>query len=116
MPKIRASHWGAQSKAIFEGLHFPFQMDLMISSARDKLIRIVSGYRSTNVPLAEEVCFGSIGHEILRVAHDCGTDLVVMASHPPEMRDYLIGPNAAHVAQHARCSGLVPRRPEEKRS
>lgn len=103
-------------KAMFEGLHFPFQMELMISRARDKLVRIVSGYRSTNVPLTEEVRFGSIGHEILRTAHDCGTDLVVMASHRPEMRDYLIGPNAAHVAQHAKCSVLVLRRPEEMRS
>jgi universal stress protein F len=33
-----------------------------------------------------------------------------MASHRPEMRDYLIGPNAAHVAQHASCSVLVLRR------
>jgi nucleotide-binding universal stress UspA family protein len=103
-------------KAMFEGRYFSFQVDLMISGARDKLIRIVSGYRSTNVPLTEEVCFGSIGHEILRTAHDCGTDLVVMASHRPEMRDYLIGPNAAHVAQHAKCSVLVLRRPEDKRS
>jgi nucleotide-binding universal stress UspA family protein len=37
-------------KAIFEGLHFPFQMEFMISGARDKLIKIVSGCRSTNVP------------------------------------------------------------------
>jgi len=103
-------------KAMFEGLHFPFQMELMISNARDKLIKIVSGYRSTNVPLTEEVCFGSIGHEILRTAHDCGSDLIVMASHRPEMRDYLIGANAAHVAQHAKCSVLVMRRPEGKRS
>lgn len=33
-----------------------------------------------------------------------------MASHRPEMRDYLIGPNAAHVAQNASCSVLVLRR------
>lgn len=103
-------------KAMFEGLYFSFQADLMISDARDKLIRIVSGYRSTSVSLTEKVCFGSIGHEILKEAHDSGTDLIVMSSHRPEMRDYLIGPNAAHVAQHAKCSVLVLRRREESES
>lgn len=100
-------------RAMFEGLYFSFQADLMISDARDKLITIVSGYRSTSVPLTEKVCFGSVGHEVLKAAHDGGTDLIVMASHRPEMRDYLIGPNAAHVAQHAKCSVLVLRRREE---
>jgi len=97
-------------KAMLEGVHFPFQVDLMMSGARDKLREIVSAYRSMNVLINEEVGFGSIGHEILSAAREHGTDLIVMASHRPEMRDYLIGPNAAHVAQHAECSVLVLRR------
>jgi nucleotide-binding universal stress UspA family protein len=40
---------------------------------------------------------------------------ILMASHRPEVKDYLIGPNAAHVAQHADCSVLVLRRMEEGR-
>lgn len=103
-------------KAIFEGLHFPFQTELMISAARDRLVKIVSGYRTAGVPLTEVVRFGSIGHEILAAARELDVDLIVMASHRPEMRDYLIGPNAAHVAQHARCSVLVLRRPEQVRT
>jgi len=99
-------------KAAFEGVQFPFQADLMISAARDKLVEIVSAYRESNVTISEEVRFGSIGHEILTTAHERGADLIVMASHRPELRDYLIGPNAAHVAQHALCSVLVLRTPE----
>jgi nucleotide-binding universal stress UspA family protein len=96
-------------KAAFEGAHFPFQVELMMSSARDKLTQIVSHYRGHNVALNEEVRFGSIGHEILKAAREQQSDLIVMASHRPEMMDYLIGPNAAYVAQHALCSVFVLR-------
>jgi len=99
-------------KAAFEGAHFPFQVELMISSARDKLVDIVSKYRESNATVSEEVRFGSIGHEILGAARERRADLIVMASHRPEMKDYFIGPNAAYVAQHAFCSVLVLRRPE----
>jgi universal stress protein F len=99
-------------KAAFEGTHFPFQVELMMSTARDKLVEIVSAYRETTVTISEEVRFGSIGHEILAVARERWADLIVMASHRPEMKDYFIGPNAAYVAQHTFCSVLVLRRPE----
>jgi len=96
-------------KAAFEGVHFAFQAELMVSKARDKLAKIVSGYRDRNVVLNEEVRFGSIGREILETARQQKADLIVMASHRPEFMDYLIGPNAAYVAQHALCSVLVLR-------
>lgn len=96
-------------KAAFEGAHFPFQVELMMSSARDKLVQIVSRYRGHNLALNEEVRFGSIGREILQGAHEQQSDLIVMASHRPEMIDYLIGPNAAYMAQHALCSVFVLR-------
>ena len=99
-------------KAVFEGVQFPFQVELMMSSARDKLVEIVSAYRASDVALDEEVRFGSIGHEILQAVREHRADLVLMASHRPELKDYFIGPNAAYVAQHATCSVLVLRRPE----
>ncbi|MGY8996656.1 MAG: universal stress protein, partial [Alphaproteobacteria bacterium] len=52
---------------------------------------------------------GSIHAEILRLAQETGADLVVMASHKPGFRDYLLGPNAAHVMRHAPMSVLVVR-------
>ena len=36
-------------------------------------------------------------------------DLIVMGSHRPELRDYLLGPNAARVVRHAPCSVVVVR-------
>jgi nucleotide-binding universal stress UspA family protein len=98
-------------KAAFEGAHFPFQIEMMMSAARDKLAEIVAAHRGQDVALNEEVRFGSIGREILAAARERKADLIVMASHRPEMKDYLIGPNAAYVAQHATCSVLVLRQP-----
>ena len=52
---------------------------------------------------------GGIGGGILHLAEQLEADLIVLASHRPEMRDWLIGANAARVVRHARCSVLVVR-------
>ena len=51
----------------------------------------------------------SIYAEILRVAEEAEADLIVVGSHRPAMKDYLLGTNAARVVRHARCSVLVAR-------
>lgn len=52
---------------------------------------------------------GKVHREILRVAGEIGADLIIMASHRPELADHVLGSNAAHVVQHAKCSVLVVR-------
>jgi nucleotide-binding universal stress UspA family protein len=52
---------------------------------------------------------GAVYREIVRYADDIGCDLIVMASHRPELRDLLLGPNAAWVVRHAQQSVLVVR-------
>ncbi|HMB77062.1 MAG TPA: universal stress protein [Kiloniellaceae bacterium] len=55
------------------------------------------------------ISHGTIYREILKVAEDCSVDLIVMASHRPDQKNYLLGPNAARVVRHANCSVLVVR-------
>ncbi len=55
------------------------------------------------------VANGTVYKEILRVAGEIGCDMIVIASHRPELKDYLLGPNAARVVRHANCSVLVVR-------
>ncbi len=66
-----------------------------------------------NVPAeitsAAIVASGTVYKEILRVAGEIGCDIIVMASHRPELKDYLLGPNAARVVRHSHCSVLVVR-------
>jgi len=52
---------------------------------------------------------GTIYEEILKTAEEVDADLIVMASHRPELQDYLLGPNAARVVRHANRSVLVVR-------
>jgi nucleotide-binding universal stress UspA family protein len=52
---------------------------------------------------------GKIYQEILKAAAAIEADLIVMGSHHPELKDYLLGPNAARVVRHADCSVMVVR-------
>ncbi len=52
---------------------------------------------------------GTIYEEIIKTADRLGCDLIVVGSHRPELKDYLLGPNAARVARHARQSIFVVR-------
>lgn len=52
---------------------------------------------------------GHAGNTILGFADSTGIDLIVIASHKPEMLDFLLGSTAAHVVRRAKCSVLVTR-------
>ncbi len=46
---------------------------------------------------------------ILQAAQEAPADLIVVASHHPELKDYLLGSTAARVVRHAQCSVHVVR-------
>ena len=52
---------------------------------------------------------GQAGHEILGEARRMGADAIVLGSHRPDLRDYLIGSTAARVVRHAQCAVLIDR-------
>lgn len=52
---------------------------------------------------------GNPAHEIIESAEDNAADLIMLASHNPDLRDYFIGSTAARVVRHAQCSVLVVR-------
>jgi universal stress protein F len=52
---------------------------------------------------------GSPSPEILRIAKDMKADAIVIGSHRPDLRDYLIGSTAARVVRHAQCTVIVER-------
>lgn len=55
------------------------------------------------------VASGTVPSGILALAGEVGADLIVLASHRPAMRDWLIGANASRVVRHASCSVMVVR-------
>ncbi|MCG8358407.1 MAG: universal stress protein [Kiloniellales bacterium] len=92
------------------GSYFPEGFE---KKAIDEATQHLHDYVKTKVPaqvsVQHIVCHGSVYSEILRTAKEIGCDLIVMASHRPELQDYLLGPNAARVVRHALCSVLVVR-------
>jgi nucleotide-binding universal stress UspA family protein len=96
--------------ARLKGVQLPVQLEDLVADARNQLAAIACDHDFGDVPVEQEARYGSIGHEILATARERKVDLIVMASHRPEMIDYLIGSNAAHVALHAPCSVMVLRK------
>lgn len=80
-----------------------------LEEAKKKL----EGYSAKHVPsdmkVQHVVAHGTIYEEILSTARKLDADLIVMASHRPELKDYLLGPNAARVVRHSNRSVLVVR-------
>ena len=52
---------------------------------------------------------GTVYQVVLRIAGEIGADLIVVAAQRPELKDYLLGPNAARIVRHANCSVMVVR-------
>jgi nucleotide-binding universal stress UspA family protein len=78
----------------------------------NKLVEIVKDNVPTDVSVTTSVESGGIYAEILRLAHALPADLIVMASHRPVIKDYLLGSNAGHIVLHAPCSVFVVRKQE----
>ncbi len=55
------------------------------------------------------VATGSAYKEILSVAEKAGTDLIVIGASKPDVKDFLLGPNASRIVNHSQCSVYVVR-------
>ncbi len=80
-----------------------------LAEAKEKLGAFVAEHIPDGIDVTSHVKHGNIYKEILAVADTITADMIVMASHRPEMQDYLLGPNAARVVRHAKQSVTVIR-------
>jgi nucleotide-binding universal stress UspA family protein len=62
-----------------------------------------------NAKARHVVATGTVYEEVLHAAKTDGADLIVIGSHRPQLRDYLLGPNASRVVRHSDCSVFVVR-------
>jgi len=92
------------------GAYFPADANKkMLEQAVGDLRDFVKQQVPAGVKVRDVVAQGTIYEEILAAAATLGADLVVMASHKPGARDYLLGANAAHVVRHCPRSVMVVR-------
>ncbi len=62
-----------------------------------------------NAKVRHVVATGTAYQEILHTAQAAGSDLIVIGAHRPDLKDYLLGPNAARVVRHSTVSVYVVR-------
>lgn len=77
--------------------------------AGKQLTKFVNEHFGDKVSVRPHVVHGKIYEQIMSAADKLGCDAIIMASHSPELKDYLLGPNAARVVRHARQSVFVVR-------
>lgn len=75
-------------------------------AARSSLVEMVS---ESGLAADVEIRSGRPHHAIVTLADELGADLILIASHTPVVRDYLLGSTAASIVHHAKCSVLVQR-------
>ncbi|MAF94592.1 MAG: universal stress protein UspA [Rhodospirillaceae bacterium] len=79
------------------------------TDVEDKLAAFCDEHIASETGAHSVVRFGNVYEEILKLADEIACDLIVIGAPRPELKDYLLGPNAARVVRHASCSVLVVR-------
>lgn len=62
-----------------------------------------------NEKVRHVVATGTAYREILKTAESANSDLIVIGAHKPDLKDYLLGPNASRVVRHSNASVYVVR-------
>jgi nucleotide-binding universal stress UspA family protein len=88
----------------------------LLDTARMQLRTLMSAKAGTWKAYEERVVAGYAGDEILQVASDCGTDLIVMGAHEREgLGLALFGSTMQRVARAASCPVMTVRGPAGRR-
>ena len=90
-----------------------YDIKAFVSQAEIRLDELMRGHVPEALRGGTIATHGTIYHEIIQAAEELPADLIVMASHRPSLKDYLLGPNAARVARHARSAVFIVREDEK---
>lgn len=91
--------------------YFPKDFEHKARTDTEKQLQeFVARHVPSEVSATHEVLSGgTIYHRIMEAAQHKGADLIILAAYRPDLKDYLLGPNAARVVRHAAQSVLVVR-------
>ncbi|HSH42904.1 MAG TPA: universal stress protein [Arenicellales bacterium] len=89
---------------------FPMNYENQLKeSVKTKLHEFTADKIPSDIAVQHIIAHGTIYQEINKAAEKIDADLIILASHRPELGDYLLGPNAARVVRHSKRSVLVVR-------
>lgn len=80
-----------------------------MKAASDALHGFTKKHVPGHIKVQHIIGHGNIYEEVIESANKVAADVIVIGSHRPKLKDYLLGPNAARVVRHADQSVLVVR-------
>ncbi|MEP4197890.1 MAG: universal stress protein [Aliishimia sp.] len=85
--------------------------DKMVAEAKEQLNSLVIKALDSaqNDKVRHVVATGRAYEEVLELSKKTNASLIVVGAHKADLADYLLGPNAARVVRHAKCSVYVVR-------
>jgi len=81
----------------------------VVEKASKDLHRFVEENIPKDIEVQHIIGKGTVYESIIETAKKINADLIIMSAHRPELKDYLLGPNAAKVVRHSNRSVLVIR-------
>ena len=81
-------------------------LDRSQTEAKDQLNAILQKFKRADRAVIRN---GPAAREILALSEEINADLIIVASHRPDVTNYFIGATADRVVRHAKCSVLVER-------
>ncbi len=92
------------------GEYFPEGFEKKHVESANKLLHAFTlEHIPKEVEVQHIVAQGTTYKEVLTTAEKIDVDLIIMGSHRPELKDYLLGPNSERVVRHSPRSVLVVR-------
>ncbi|MAR55942.1 MAG: universal stress protein UspA [Rickettsiales bacterium] len=83
--------------------------DKMIQAAQVALKDFTKKHIPEGIKVQHIVGQGTVYQVIIETSEKINADLIIMGAHRPDLKDYLLGPNAARVVRHSDKSVLVVR-------
>jgi universal stress protein F len=84
-------------------------VDMTVKARKDSEEYLSALRERTGVAADIEIRQGAPAREILAAADHHNADLIIVASHVPDLTNYIIGATADRVVRHAKCSVLIDR-------
>jgi nucleotide-binding universal stress UspA family protein len=86
-----------------------FDENFEASSHKAAVAELTTALEKANIAAMQHILTGRIYDGVILLAKKHDVDLIVLGAHQPELKDYLLGSNAARIVRHATQSVMVLR-------
>lgn len=84
-------------------------VDMLVDARKTAETELAELCDRSGVTADIEIRQGAPAREILAAAEETKADLIIVASHVPDLSNYIIGATADRIVRHAKCSVLIDR-------